>query len=135
MSGAMSGANGVSSKVERMREERRQLSGDQTISEAVELWGTIAGRVSVVDGGKLYVRGAIYGDLTVHDGGRVHILGNIAGKLTVKSGAKVIHGGVLGGDAINMGGRLYIEATGKVMGKIKTRSGQTSIDPHADIAE
>jgi len=111
-----------------MREERGQLSGKVKINEPYTLWGSIAGDVTVVDGGKFYVRGAIYGSLTVEDGGRVHVFGNVQGDLNVKAGAKVIHSGVLGGDANNTGGRLYIERESRVNGKVKTRSGETKDD-------
>lgn len=118
-----------------MREERGLINGDQVISEPVELWGTIAGNVTVIDSGKVYVRGAIYGDLKVAVGGRVHIFGNVSGSLTVLEGAKVIHSGVLGGDAINEGGRLFIDSSAKVLGKLKHRSGETSVDPKAQVKQ
>jgi cytoskeletal protein CcmA (bactofilin family) len=108
-----------------MREERGQLSGDVLVYEPFTLWGSVGGNVRVIQGGKLYVRGAIYGNLTVEFGGRVHILGNVSGDVTVQRGAKVIHTGMIGGDAINEGGRLFIEAASKVLGRIKTRSGDT----------
>jgi cytoskeletal protein CcmA (bactofilin family) len=111
-----------------MHEERGQLSGNLKIGEAYTLWGSIAGNVTVIDGGKFYVRGAIYGNLIVEDGGRVHIFGNIQGDLTVKRGAKVIHSGVLGGDAKNQGGRLYVERDSRIQGKIKTRDGETKFE-------
>ena len=69
--------------------------------------------------------GAIYGSLIVEFGGRVHIFGNVTGNLTVQRGAKVIHSGVLGGDAINEGGRLFIDPTATIMGKVKTIDGET----------
>jgi predicted acyltransferase (DUF342 family) len=112
-----------------MREERGQVSGGVIVYEPFTLWGSIGGDVRVIQGGKFYVRGAIYGNLTVEYGGRVHIFGNVAGNLIVERGAKVIHSGALGGDAINEGGRLYIDATAKVMGRIKTRSGETQTQP------
>ena len=112
-----------------MREERGQLGGDAVIAEPYTLWGSVAGRVNVVEGGKFYLRGSIYGDLIVEGGGRVHIFGNIQGSLVVHKRAKVIHSGVIGGDAINEGGRLFVEAGAKIGGKIKTRDGETSVDP------
>jgi cytoskeletal protein CcmA (bactofilin family) len=118
-----------------MHEERGQLRGNQVISEAVDLFGSIAGNVTVENGGKVYVRGNIFGNLLVDDGGRVHIYGHVTGNLTVKEGAKVIHSGMIGGDAINRGGRLYIEASGKVLGKVRTRGGETKIDPKSTAAE
>jgi len=118
-----------------MREERGTLNGNQVISEAVDLWGTISGNATVVDGGKMYVRGAIYGHLKVAHGGRVHIYGNVSGNLVVLEGAKVIHSGVLGGDAINEGGRLFIDASARVLGRVKTSSGETKVDPKAQIHE
>jgi cytoskeletal protein CcmA (bactofilin family) len=118
-----------------LREERGHLAGDQVVSEAVELWGNIAGDVTVVHGGKMYIRGTIYGNLIVTDGGRVHVLGNISGNLLVEPGAKVIHGGVVGGDVVNKGGRLYIEATARIMGRLKRASGKTLIDKGAKIED
>jgi predicted acyltransferase (DUF342 family) len=115
-----------------MREERGQIGGDAVIAEPYTLWGSVAGRVNVIDGGKFYLRGTIYGDLVVEAGGRVHIFGNIQGSLLVHKGAKVIHSGVIGGDAINEGGRLFVEAGAKINGKIKTRSGETTVNPKFD---
>lgn len=118
-----------------MHEERGQLLGDQVIARALDLFGTIAGDVQVVDGGKVYLRGAIYGNLTVADGGRVHIFGQVTGDLTVEKGAKVIHSGVVGGDAINLGGRLFIENSAKVMGKLRRKEGETTVEPKAQVRE
>jgi hypothetical protein len=111
-----------------MREERGRLPGGTVINEPMELWGSVGGHVSVVDGGKLYMRGAIYGDLTVEDGGRVHVYGNVQGNILVKEGAKVIHSGICGRDVINDGGRLVVDGLAKVMGKIKTKSGETKLE-------
>jgi cytoskeletal protein CcmA (bactofilin family) len=111
-----------------MREERAKIAGNVDISEPVNLWGSIGGNVRVRDGGKLYVRGAIYGNLTVETGGRCHVFGNVQGNLIVESDAKVIHSGVLGGNAVNHGGRLYIDATAKIMGDVKSRSGGETRD-------
>lgn len=116
-----------------MREERGKLSGRQVISEAMDLYGTVAGDVMVVDGGKVYLRGAIYGNLTVAPGGRVHVFGNISGNLTVENEAKVILSGTLGGDAINNGGRLYIDAGAKVHGRVRANDGETKVDPKAQV--
>lgn len=112
-----------------MREERGQITGGAVIYEAVELWGSIAGKVRVIAGGKLYVRGAIYGDLIAEEGGRVHVFGRVTGKIIVHPGAKLIHSGILGGDAINKGGRLYVESTAKVGGKVKHKKGDTVVEP------
>jgi cytoskeletal protein CcmA (bactofilin family) len=103
-----------------MREERGQISGDIIVYEPYELWGGVGGDVKVIEGGKFYLRGTIYGNLLVERGGRVHIFGNIVGNLTVEEGAKVVHSGIIAGDAINNGGRLYVDATAKVQGKIKS---------------
>ena len=118
-----------------MKEERGNLAGDYVISEPFTLWGSIAGNVTATKGAKFYVRGAIYGNLAVLPGGRVHVFGNVSGNLTVSEKTKVIHSGMLGGDAINRGGRLYIEATAKVLGKVKTIDGETTIEPQAHISE
>ena len=108
-----------------MRDERSKIAGDVVINEPVNLWGSIGGNVRVIGGGKLYVRGAIYGDLVIEDGGRAHVFGNIQGSLVVEDGAKAIHSGVLGRNAINNGGRLFIDATATVMGDVKSKSGET----------
>jgi cytoskeletal protein CcmA (bactofilin family) len=112
-----------------MREERGQISGDVVVFEPFTIWGSVGGSVKVIQGGKLYLRGSVYGDLLVEFGGRVHIYGNVTGDLIVERGAKVVHSGILGGDAINLGGRLFIDAQSKVAGKIKTKSGETKVDP------
>jgi predicted acyltransferase (DUF342 family) len=116
-----------------LREERGQLSGDQIISEPVELTGNISGDAVVIDGGKLYMRGSVYGDMHVEEGGRVHIFGHLMGSLHVEKGAKVIVSGVVGRDCHNNGGRLYIDAMARVGGKIRTREGETRVDPHAKV--
>ncbi len=114
-----------------MREERGQIAGDVIVYEPFTLWGAIGGDVKVIERGKLYVRGAIYGDVTVEYGGRMHVFGRVTGNLTVHRGAKVIHSGVVGGDVVNQGGRLVVEAMAKVMGKIRTKSGETKLEgPH-----
>lgn len=118
-----------------MREERGQLAGNQVIAEPVDLWGSISGNVTILDGGKVYVRGAIYGHLNVENGGRVHVYGNVQGNLTVESGAKVIISGVVGGDAVNNGGRLYIDAMGRVLGRVRRNGGDTQIDNNAKVNE
>ena len=110
-----------------MREERGTIAGDLTVSDDLELWGTVGGNLIVAEGGKCYMRGAVYGDILVEYGGRLHIFGRVVGSLTVNRGAKVIHSGVLGGDATNKGGRLYIENTAQIIGKIKTLKGETKI--------
>lgn len=114
-----------------MREERGKIQGDLVIFEPYELWGSITGNVKIMEGGKVYVRGAIYGDLDVQRGGRVHVFGNVSGNLTVHREAKVIHSGVLGGEALNLGGRLYIDHMGRVVGRIHTKAGETRVDPRS----
>ena len=110
-----------------MREERGTIAGDYVVNEPLELWGSIGGNLTVGEGGKLYLRGAVYGDMIIEFGGRAHIYGRVIGSLTVKRGGKVIHSGVLGGDAINKGGRLFIENTAIINGKVKTLKGDTKI--------
>jgi predicted acyltransferase (DUF342 family) len=111
-----------------MREERGTIAGPLVVHEPFTLWGSVGGNVTVVEGGKFYMRGSIYGNLNVEYGGRVHIFGNIAGDLKVARGSKVIHSGVVVGDAVNEGGRLYIDSTAKVEGKIKTVKGETKVE-------
>ena len=61
----------------------------------------------------------------MEEGGRVHILGSITGNLTVGEKAKVIVTGMIGGDATNLGGRIYIEPAAKILGSVKTKAGET----------
>ena len=110
-----------------MREERGQIAGDVIVYEPFTLWGSIGGDVKVIERGKLYVRGAVYGNIVVEYGGRMHIFGRVTGSLTVHRGAKVIHSGVLGGDLVNLGGRVYIDHISKIMGKVRTEKGETIV--------
>jgi len=91
--------------------------------------------VNVGKGAKFYLRGAIYGNLNVLPGGRVHVFGNVSGNLSVSQKTKVIYSGMLGGDAVNRGGRLYIDATAKILGRVKTLEGETTIEPQAHVAQ
>lgn len=112
-----------------MREERGQLKGDFVIRELYTLWGKIAGNVTVSNGGKFYMRGSIFGDLIAQSGGRVHVFGNLQGRLIVEPEAKVIVSGIIGGDVLNRGGRIYIELAAKILGKVKTKEGETIFEP------
>lgn len=118
-----------------MREERGHIQGKQVISDALDLWGNIIGDTRVVEGGKMYLRGSVIGNLTVEDGGRVHIFGHVTGHLTIQEGAKVIVSGVVGKDVTNNGGRLYIEGCAKVLGKLRRKAGETSVDSKAQVKE
>jgi len=112
-----------------MRQERRPIAGNIIVADALELWGNVGGDVTVVKGGKLYCRGSILGNLLVEDGGRVHVYGNVAGDMVIQEGAKVVHSGAVGGDIINRGGRLYVDSTAKVLGRIRTHgNGQTKVE-------
>jgi carbon monoxide dehydrogenase subunit G len=96
------------------------------------LWGSVGAATSiVVEGGKFYLRGSIYGSLNRRvRRPRPRVTVNITGNLKVARGTKVIHSGVvIAGDAVNEGGRLYIDATAKVEGKIKTIKGETKVEP------
>lgn len=104
-----------------MREEHGRILGDAVVYEQFTLWGAVTGSVKVIEGGKFYLRGTVWGDLRVEPGGRVHIFGSVAGKLIIEPTAKVILSGRVGGDAINQGGRLYINPGGEVFGDIKTK--------------
>jgi len=117
-----------------MREERGSLAGDITITEPYTLWGSVAGTVTALNGSKFYMRGTIYGDLNVEPGGRVHVLGNITGSITVKAKAKLVMGGNVGGDVHNIGGRLYVESTAKILGRVKTSlKGDTKVESQAQV--
>jgi cytoskeletal protein CcmA (bactofilin family) len=116
-----------------MREERGAVAGPIVVHEPYTLWGTAGGTVTVVEGGKFYLRGTILGDLAVEYGGRVHIYGSVAGNLKVARGAKVIVSGTIAGDATNEGGRLYVDTLGEIKGKVKTLKGETKLEPKAGV--
>ena len=111
-----------------MKEEHGRITGDYLINEPYVLWGSIFGNVRAITHAKLYVRGVIYGNLEVDRHARCHIYGNISGNLIVGRRAKVIHSGVIGGNINNRGGRLYIEAKARVLGKVVTESGETETE-------
>lgn len=112
-----------------MREERGQIPGDVVVYEPFTLWGSIGGNVTVIKGGKFYVRGSIYGNLVAEAGGRAHILGNVTGDVTVHPDAKVIVSGIVGGDVLNLGGRVTVDGAAQVHGKVKTRNeGKTIVE-------
>lgn len=117
-----------------MHEERGQLTGDQVIMDPVDLWGNIVGNAKVESGGKMYVRGNIYGNLIVNEGGRVHVYGTVTGTVVVNEGAKVILSGIVS-NAVNNGGRLYVDMNARILGKLRTRSGETTVDPKAQIKD
>ena len=117
-----------------MREERGSLAGDQTIREPLTLWGSIAGDVKATSGSKFYMRGSIFGSLTVEAGGRVHVFGHISGDVRISGEkTKVIISGNIGKDVVNDGGRVFIDATAQVHGKVKTLDGETVVEPQARI--
>jgi UDP-N-acetylenolpyruvoylglucosamine reductase len=117
-----------------MREERGSLAGDQTIREAYTLWGSVAGDVKATTGSKFYLRGSIFGSLIVEAGGRVHIFGHISRDVRISGlKSKVIISGTIGGDVINDGGRVFIDANAHVRGKVKTSDGETVVEPQAKV--
>lgn len=111
-----------------MREERGQIPGDVVVYEPFTLWGSIGGNVKVIEGGKFYVRGAIYGNMEVEPGGRVHILGVVSGDVTVHPDAKLIVSGQIGGNLVNRGGRVTVDSSAQVHGRVKTRDGDTLVE-------
>jgi cytoskeletal protein CcmA (bactofilin family) len=118
-----------------MREERGHIAGDITIAEPYELWGKIGGDCRVAEGGKMYVRGTIYGDLIAEYGGRVHILGTVMGKVIVFRGAKVVVSGTVHGNATNEGGRLFINASATMLGRLITNKGETVEEPKISMPD
>jgi hypothetical protein len=80
------------------------------------------------------MRGSIFGSLSVEAGGRVHVFGHISGEVRVTGAkSKVIISGNIGKDVVNDGGRLLVDATAQVRGKVKTLDGETIIEPQARI--
>jgi cytoskeletal protein CcmA (bactofilin family) len=73
-------------------------------------------------------RGQIGGDVVVYE--PFTLWGSVTGNITLHRGAKVVHSGMCGGDFINEGGRLFIESTAKVMGKIKNVNEKAETKDH-----
>jgi cytoskeletal protein CcmA (bactofilin family) len=115
-----------------MREERENLAGPVTINESLDLHGNVGGTITIVKGGKVYIRGGVYGSLIAADGGRVHLLGHVRGDVIVEEGSKAILSGAVGGDVINHGGRLYVHATAHIMGKWKIGKGKNEFETGAN---
>lgn len=118
-----------------MREVHGTIRGDQDIEEKYTLWGTLYGMMRVHDGGKVYIRGTVFGDVIVEFGGRVHIFGQVSGGLTIYRGTKVIVSGIVQGNAVNEGGRLYVDRDGSILGRIKTNHGETHVEPKVTLGE
>ena len=118
-----------------MRDERGSIAGPITIAEPFTLWGSILGDVTVVDGGKVYVRGSIHGNLYVEKYGRVHIHGSVSGSVRLARKTKVIISGPVGGDAVNKGGRLYVDEGGTIAGRIRSSEGsETKVHGRPDLS-
>jgi septum formation inhibitor MinC len=80
------------------------------------------------------MRGSIFGSLFVEAGGRVHVFGHISGNVHVSGEkSKVIISGNIGKDVVNDGGRIFIDSTARVHGKVKTNDGETVVEPTAKI--
>jgi hypothetical protein len=110
-----------------MREERGNIAGDVVVYEEFTLWGAVLGNVKVINGGRFYIRGVVYGDLLVDRGGRVHIFGQVSGNLRLEKYSKTVNSGLVGGDLINDGGRYFGDPGSRVLGKIKTHTGDTKL--------
>ena len=74
-------------------------------------------------------RGQVAGDVVIYE--PYTLWGSIGGNVNVivHRGAKVIHSGMIGGDATNDGGRLYVDKGATVRGKVKTLKGETKLPP------
>ena len=111
-----------------MREERGMIAGELDVRETLTLWGTVAGNVRVGLGGKFYLRGTVYGSVQVDPGGRANLLGSVKGNVSLDEETKVIVSGLIAGNAVNKGGRLYIERAANILGKVRTDAGKTVVE-------
>lgn len=98
-----------------MRVETGEDRADVVITDAVKVMGMIAGTTTVDKGGELHLYGMCLKGVTVKPGGRALLYG------TVK------------GNVINEGG--YMEVHGKVLGYVRTFSGETKVAVDAYINE
>src|ERR1700733_8922198 len=103
-----------------MRKERNKIVGDQTINELYTLWGMIVGNVTVVEGGKLYLRGSIFGSLSIAPGGRAYFFGWVRGAVAAEKKARLLDRGSVVGHLISRGGRIHFDLAPKTGGKVTT---------------
>ena len=82
------------------------LPGDLTVNDNTEIFGSVAGTVTVTAGGIL------------------HLFGSVGGDLVVAGGSAFVYGTV-DGDAINWGGAL--EISGNVAGSLIKENGETTV--------
>ena len=60
--------------------------------------------------------------------------GSIAGDVTAVKGSKFyMRGAIYGSLTVLHGGRLYINPSAEVMGKVRTEDGETQVDPNAKV--
>lgn len=76
------------------------------------------------------LRGMVIGNLTVSQGTLI-LTGVVCRDLYVEEHGIVELRGMVGGDAVNRGGRLHIY--GMVKGRVNDLGGETSADPQAKI--
>ena len=84
-----------------------RIAGPVTISDDIELHGTIANGATVVRGGRLVVYGVIAGDLIIDEGGSAEVRGMITGSV-VNRGVFRLGGFVSGSMRNEAGGRSDI---------------------------
>ena len=99
-----------------MRELHDRIPGPLTISDEVELHGTVTTEVTVVRGGRLIVYGMIAGDLIVEEGGFAEVRGLVTGSV-VNRGAFRLGGFVSGSLRDEAGGRSEIAPQANIAGK------------------
>ena len=99
-----------------MRELHDQIPGPLTISDEVELHGTITTEVTVAGGGHLIVYGMIAGDLIIEEGGVAEVRGMVTGSV-VNRGVFRLGGFVSGSLRDEAGGRSEIAPQATIAGK------------------
>lgn len=95
--------------------ERGKIEDDIELDNELVLHGMVNGNVRVVDGEILVLNGMCSQNLVIEEGGRVYLHGTTVGN---------VH---------NNGG--YLEVYGTINGYLRTESGNTQIDPDADIKQ
>ena len=101
------------------REIHNQVSGPITISDDVELHGTITTEATVARGGRLIVYGMIAGDLIIKEGGAAEVRGMVTGSV-LNRGVFRLGGFVSGSIRDEANGRSEIAAEAKVDDKPNT---------------
>lgn len=91
----------------------RTITQSVTLTEDLELWGTVIGDVVVTTPHKMEVKGTVQGSVTIEKGATVYVDGSVIGD--VKNAGRIEVYGILKGQIIDDGGEVYIDERAMVL--------------------